>query len=118
VERQLFAGAGAEVFLSMLRSRVLNSFKMFQKPKIFRTKIKILFLFTLKNLLLIIYVFKKHEKFLKPFKFEFFLIIWGKWSEPEPEFLTSLSRSRTIMDRLRNTDKYGTGNNYRYALLL
>jgi hypothetical protein len=34
---------------------------------------------------------------------EFFLIIWGKWSEPEPEFLTSWSRSRTKMDRLRNT---------------
>jgi hypothetical protein len=31
---------------------------------------------------------------------EFFLIIWGKLSEPEPEFLTS----RTKMDRLRNTD--------------
>jgi hypothetical protein len=39
--------------------------------------------------------------------FEFFLIIWGKLSElkPEPEFLTSWSRSwnRTKMDRLRNT---------------
>jgi hypothetical protein len=38
---------------------------------------------------------------------EFFLIIWGKLSElePEPEFLTSWSRSwsRTKMDRLRNT---------------
>jgi hypothetical protein len=38
---------------------------------------------------------------------EFFLIIWGKWSElePEPEFCTSWSRSwsRTNMDRLRNT---------------
>jgi hypothetical protein len=36
---------------------------------------------------------------------EFFLIIRGKWSElePEPEFLTSWSRSRTKMDRLRNT---------------
>jgi hypothetical protein len=44
---------------------------------------------------------------------EFFLIIWGKWSElepePEPEFLTSWSQSRsrswsrTKMDRLRNT---------------
>jgi hypothetical protein len=35
---------------------------------------------------------------------EFFLIIWGKWPEPEPEFLTSWSRSRsrTKMDRLRN----------------
>jgi hypothetical protein len=40
---------------------------------------------------------------------EFFLIIRGKWSElePEPEFLTSWSRSRspTKMDRLRNTDR-------------
>jgi hypothetical protein len=44
---------------------------------------------------------------------EFFLIIWGKWSElelePEPEFLASWSRSRswsrTKMDRLRNTAK-------------
>jgi hypothetical protein len=26
---------------------------------------------------------------------EFFLIIWGKWSEPEPEFLTSRSHSRS-----------------------
>jgi hypothetical protein len=36
---------------------------------------------------------------------EFFLIIWGKWPElePEPEFLTSWSRSHTKMDRLRNT---------------
>jgi hypothetical protein len=42
---------------------------------------------------------------------EFFLIIWGKWSElePEPEFLTSWSWSwsrswsRTKIDRLRNT---------------
>jgi hypothetical protein len=36
---------------------------------------------------------------------EFFLIIWGKCFEldPEPEFLTSWSRSRTKMDRLCNT---------------
>jgi hypothetical protein len=38
---------------------------------------------------------------------EFFLILGGKWSElmPEPEFMTSWSRSwnRTKMDRLRNT---------------
>jgi hypothetical protein len=34
---------------------------------------------------------------------EFFLILLGKWPEPEPEFLTSWSRSRTKMDRLRNT---------------
>jgi hypothetical protein len=46
---------------------------------------------------------------------EFFKIIWGKWYElePEPEFLTSWSRSwsRTKMDRLRNTayqNLYGT----------
>jgi hypothetical protein len=47
--------------------------------------------------------------------FEFFLIIWGKLSElePEPEFLTSWSQSRswsrTKMDRLRNT----AGKEYR-----
>jgi hypothetical protein len=29
--------------------------------------------------------------------------MWGKWSELEPEFFTSWSRSRTKMDRLRNT---------------
>jgi hypothetical protein len=38
---------------------------------------------------------------------EFFIIIWGKLSELEPEaaFLTKWSRSwsRTKMDRLRNT---------------
>jgi hypothetical protein len=38
---------------------------------------------------------------------EFFLStgIWGKWPESEPEFLTSWSRrrSRTKMDRIRNT---------------
>jgi hypothetical protein len=66
---------------------------------------------------MIIYVFKKHENFLKTVKIvEFFLIIWGKLSElePEPEFLTSWSRSRswsrTKMDRLRNTaHKYVLG---------
>jgi hypothetical protein len=59
---------------------------------------------------MIIYVFKKHEIFLKTMKIvEFFLIIWGKMSElePEPEFLTSWSRSRSWsrkkMDQLRNT---------------
>jgi hypothetical protein len=55
---------------------------------------------------MIIYVFKKHEFFLKTMKIvEFFIIIWGKLSElePEPEFFTSWSRSRTKMDRLRNT---------------
>jgi hypothetical protein len=59
---------------------------------------------------MIIYVFKKHGNFLKTMKIvEFFLIIWGKLSElePEPEFLTSWSRSRnwsrTKMDRLHNT---------------
>jgi hypothetical protein len=36
---------------------------------------------------------------------EFFLIIRGKWSELEPEFLTSWSRSwsSTKIDRLCNT---------------
>jgi hypothetical protein len=35
---------------------------------------------------MIIYVFKKHQKFLKTMKIvEFFLIIWGKLSELEPE---------------------------------
>jgi hypothetical protein len=59
---------------------------------------------------MIIYVFKKHENCLKTMKIvELFLIIWGKLSElePEPEFLTSWSRSRswsrTKMDQLRNT---------------
>jgi hypothetical protein len=57
---------------------------------------------------MIIHVFKKHENFLKTMKIvEFFSIIWGKLSklEPEPEFLTSWSRSwsQTKMDRLRNT---------------
>jgi hypothetical protein len=57
---------------------------------------------------MIIYVFKKHENFLKTMKIiEFFLIIRGKLSElelePEPEFLTSWSRSRTKIDRLRNS---------------
>jgi hypothetical protein len=55
-------------------------------------------LLTLKNLLMIIYIFKKHENFLKTLKIvNFFLIIRGKSSElePEPEFLTSWSRSRT-----------------------
>jgi hypothetical protein len=71
-------------------------------------KITISLLFTLKNLMMIIYVFKKHENFLKTMKIvEFFLIIREKLSElePEPEFLTSWSRSwsRTKMDRLRNT---------------
>jgi hypothetical protein len=35
---------------------------------------------------MIIYVFKKHEKFFKTMKIvEFFLIIWGKLSELEPD---------------------------------
>jgi hypothetical protein len=42
----------------------------------------ILLLITLNNLLMIIYVFKKHETMKIV---EFFLIIWGKWSELEPE---------------------------------
>jgi hypothetical protein len=51
---------------------------------------------------MIIYVFKKHENCLKTIKIvEFFLIIWGKLSELESEFLTSWSRTK--MDRLRNT---------------
>jgi hypothetical protein len=44
---------------------------------------------------MIIYVFKKHEIFLKTMKIiELFLIIWEKFAElePEPEFLTSWSR--------------------------
>jgi hypothetical protein len=65
-------------------------------------------LFTFKNLFMIIYVFIKHDNFLKTMKtIEFFFIIWEKLSELElePEFLTSWSRSwsRTEMDRLRNT---------------
>jgi hypothetical protein len=68
-------------------------------------KITISLLFTLNNLLMIIYVFKKHEFFLKTMKIpKFFLIIWEKLSEleTESEFLTSWSR--TTMDRLRNSD--------------
>jgi hypothetical protein len=34
---------------------------------------------------------------------KFFLIIWGKWSELELEFLASWIRSRTQIDRLCNT---------------
>jgi hypothetical protein len=63
-------------------------------------------LFTLKNLLMIIYVFKKHENLLKTMKIvEFFFIIWGKWSElePGPEFLTSWSWSRS---RSRTAQKW------------
>jgi hypothetical protein len=53
---------------------------------------------------MIIYVFKKHENLSKTMKIvEIFFIIKGKWSEPEPEFSTNWSRSRTKMDRLRNT---------------
>jgi hypothetical protein len=70
-------------------------------------------LFTLKNLLMISYVFKKHKFFLKTMKIvEFYLMVWGKLFElePEPEFLTSWSRSRswswTKIDRLRNTAGY------------
>jgi hypothetical protein len=41
---------------------------------------------------------------------EFSLIIWGKWPElePEPEFLTSWSRSLTKMYRNHNTDNEHT----------
>jgi hypothetical protein len=48
--------------------------------------------------------------------YEFFLIIWGKLSElePEPEFLTSWSWSRTKMDRLRNTgNMFEDANNFK-----
>jgi hypothetical protein len=57
-------------------------------------------------MIMMMMVFKKHKNMLKTMKIvEFFLIIWGKWSElePEPEFLTSWSQSPTKMDRLRNT---------------
>jgi hypothetical protein len=62
---------------------------------------------------MIIYVFQKHEIFLKTMKIvDFFFIIWGKLSEldsePEQELLTSWSQSRswnkTKLVRLRNTD--------------
>jgi hypothetical protein len=92
----------------------VNSSKMLQKPQIFHTygidfKNHNFVAIYLKNLLMIIYVFKKHENYLKTMKIdEFFLIMWGNLSElePEPGFLTSWSRSwsRTKMDRLRNTD--------------
>jgi hypothetical protein len=74
---------------------------------------------------MIVFGFQKQEIFWKPWKFLiFFENIWGKWSkpgaeifdklepEPEPKFLTSWSRSRsrTKMDRLRNTG-------YRYPFI-
>jgi hypothetical protein len=65
---------------------------------------------------MIIYVLKKHEIFLKTMKIvEFFLIIWGKLSElePEPQFLTSWSRIK--MDRLRNTARTGTSFSHKKA---
>jgi hypothetical protein len=55
-------------------------------------KIPISLLFPLKNLLMIIYAYKKNMKIVETMKIiEFFLILGGKWSElePEPEFLTS-----------------------------
>jgi hypothetical protein len=73
----------------------------------------LIFTGTLKNLLMIMYVFKKHEFFFTMKIVEFFLIIWGKLSELEPEFSTSWSRTK--MDRLRNTDSLHaqlTGNTY------
>jgi hypothetical protein len=40
----------------------------------------------LKNLLTIIFGFKKHEFFCEAMQiFDFFLNIWGEWSEQEPE---------------------------------
>jgi hypothetical protein len=107
LEQQLFAGAGAKVFLAQLRvckflqnvTKTLNlaclSFKL-------TLKITISLLFTLKNLLMIIYVFTNMNFFVKTIKIvDFFLIIWGKLSELEPEFFTSWSRTK--MDLLRNT---------------
>jgi hypothetical protein len=50
-------------------------------------------------------VFKNMNVFETMKIVEFFLFTWEKWSELEPKFLTSWSRSwsRTKMDRLRNT---------------
>jgi hypothetical protein len=51
---------------------------------------------------MVIYVFKKHENFLKTMKIvEFSLILSGKWSEQEPE---------PEPHRLDNTD-YKSENN-------
>jgi hypothetical protein len=65
VEQQLFAGAGAEVFWPA-PSPGIKFFKNVTKNLNFYTKITILLLFTLKNLMLIIDVFKNHENLLKP----------------------------------------------------
>jgi hypothetical protein len=50
----------------------VNSYKMLEKPKIFILKFEVDFknhnFVTLKNLLMIIYVFKKQENFLKSCK--------------------------------------------------
>jgi hypothetical protein len=114
------AGDGAGGAATFCWSRVYKFSKNVTKTQNFSykslkltLKITIWLLFTLENLLMIIYVFKKHEIFLKPMKIvESFLIICGKLSElePDPEFLTSWSRSRswsgTKMDRLRNTGFY------------
>jgi hypothetical protein len=72
---------------------------------------------------MIIYVFKKHETFLKTMKiYEFFLIIWGKLSklEPEPELEPELEPDKNGPDpqhwsqsiRLRYREKYQTVLDY------
>jgi hypothetical protein len=65
-----FAGAGARPtkFRLWLRSRVCKFTTNVIKTLKLSFKITILLLFTLKNLLMIIYVFKKPENFLKTWK--------------------------------------------------
>jgi hypothetical protein len=69
VELQLFAGAGAEVILARLRvckflKNVTKTLKFTYKNHNFIAIYR--YFKSLKNLLIFIYVFKKHEIFLKP----------------------------------------------------
>jgi hypothetical protein len=112
VEPQHFAGAGARPNKIRLRPRepgMQIPKKCYKNPKFFIQKHKVEF----KNHNFVAIYFKepfddhfylkKHEIFLKH---ENRRILRGKWSELEPEFLTSRSRSHTKMDRLRNTDRH------------
>jgi hypothetical protein len=73
VERHHFAVGGAEFFRPGSGPEYVNSYKTFYKnPKFFILKFEVEFknynamLFSLKNLLILIYVFIKHENFMKP----------------------------------------------------
>jgi hypothetical protein len=71
VEQQLFGRAGAKVFWPGSGAGYINSYKMLQNPLIFHTKVEVDFknhkfvAIYFKEPLMIIYVFKKHEHFLK-----------------------------------------------------